>query len=72
MVLRAQAEGNRTRIKRTREFEKRIADISGHVVTEQGFRGREESVCLEDTEVWRRWVGGHSRRWYKPHWGTAQ
>jgi hypothetical protein len=50
MVLREQAEGNRTRIERNQETEKEINNVSGHVVTEQGFRGREESVCLEGTQ----------------------
>jgi hypothetical protein len=50
MVLREQAEGNRTRIERNQEMEKKIDNVSGHVVPEQGFRGREESVCLEGTQ----------------------
>jgi hypothetical protein len=54
MVLRKQAEGNRTRIERNQEMEKKVDNVSGHVVTEQGIRGREESVCLESTQGWRR------------------
>jgi hypothetical protein len=41
-------------LKGTQEFEKEIDNVSSHVVTEQGFRGREESVCLEGTQGWRR------------------
>jgi hypothetical protein len=53
MVLREQAEGNRTRIERHPRIEKEIDNVSGHVVTEQAFRGREESVCLASTQGWR-------------------
>jgi hypothetical protein len=38
--------------KDSRTFKKEIDNVSGHVVTERGFRGREESMCLGGTQGW--------------------
>jgi hypothetical protein len=45
MVLRKQAEGNRTRIERNQEMEKKIDNVSGHVVTRTRIQ-RQRGECV--------------------------
>jgi hypothetical protein len=38
----------------TSSIEEEFDNVSGRMAQEQGFSGREESMCLEGTQGWRR------------------